>query len=92
MAVNNTSSRLLAADPIEYRQRTNNHVNLIPLFFMEIKNDWKHCHECIHWVQRGSKSSEYFCPYAKITVYESTDADECVASGLFSPASGHVRR
>ena len=59
---------------------------------MESAGKWKQCYECIHWVKRGSDISEYFCPYAKLIVYESTDADECVASGLFSPASGHVRR
>ena len=52
---------------------------------MEIKNDWKQCYECKHWVQRGSENSEYFCPYAGFIVFESTDADECVEKELFIP-------
>lgn len=59
---------------------------------MESTNNWKQCHECVHWAQREIKSSEYFCPYARIKVYESTDADECIDKGLFVPVSSYGRR
>lgn len=56
---------------------------------MKSENNWKQCYECIHWAQRNNKSSEYYCPYAKLKVIESTDADECVEKGLFIPVSMH---
>lgn len=54
---------------------------------MKSEKNWKQCYECAHWANRDIKSSEYFCPYAKLKVYESTDADVCVEKGLFIPNS-----
>lgn len=62
-------------------------------FFMEDSlNNWKLCVNCTHWASRGDKSSEYFCPYAKLKVCYDTDADECVKRGFFVPASSYARR
>lgn len=58
---------------------------------MKSENNWKQCYECIHWAKRDKKS-EYFCPYAKIKIFESTDADECIKKGLFIPVPNYESR
>ncbi len=59
---------------------------------MKSENNWKQCYECLHWVQRGSETSDFFCPKARLKVFESTDADECIEKGLFIPVSNYESR